>query len=193
MNENNELIPVRATMGWRVCIDFRKLNSLTRKNHIPLSFLDQILERVAGHEFYYFLDGYFGYYQIEIAPEYQEKITFNCPFGTFAFRRMPFGLCNAPATFQRCMMSIFDDMVDNIVEVFMDDFFVYGDSFYNCLSNLALVLHMCIDKNLLLNWRKCHFMVTKGLVLGHIVSKDGIQVDRAKVEVIEKFAYTHLR
>ena len=186
LNDKNELIPVRATTGWRVCIDFRKLNSSTRKDHFPLPFLDQILERVAGHEFYCFLDGYSGYYQIHIAPEDQEKTTFTCPFGTFAFKRMPFGLCNAPATFQRCMMSIFEDMVDNIVEVFMDDFTVYGDSFSKCLSNLALVLHRCIDKNLLLNWKKCHFMVTQGLVLGHIVSKGGIQVDRAKVEVIEK-------
>ena len=186
LNDKNELIPVRATTGWRVCIDFRKLNSSTRKDHFPLPFLDQILERVAGHEFYCFLDGYSGYYQIHIAPEDQEKTTFTCPFGTFAFKRMPFGLCNAPATFQRCMMSIFEDMIDNIVEVFMDDFTVYGDSFSKCLSNLALVLHRCIDKNLLLNWEKCHFMVTQGLVLGHIVSKDGIQVDRAKVECIEK-------
>jgi hypothetical protein len=83
-----------------MCIDYRKLNSATRKDHFPLPFIGQILERVAGHEYYCFLDGYSGYYQIEIAlEEDQEKTTFTCPFGTFAFRRMPFGLCNAPATF----------------------------------------------------------------------------------------------
>jgi hypothetical protein len=98
-NENNELIPTRTVTGWRVCIDYRKLNTATRKDHFPLPFIDQMLERLAGHSHYCFLDGYSGYNQIPIAPEDQEKTTFTCPYGTFAFRRMPFGLCNAPATF----------------------------------------------------------------------------------------------
>ncbi|KAJ4717165.1 Retrovirus-related Pol polyprotein [Melia azedarach] len=183
-NENNELIPTRTTAGWRMCIDYRKLNSITRKDHFPLPFMDQILERVAGHEFYCFLDGYSGYNQIEIAPEDQEKTTFTCPFGTFAYRRMPFGLCNAPATFQRCMLSIFSDMVERFLEVFMDDFSVFGDSFDDCLSKLQKVLIRCKEKNLVLNWEKCHFMVTHGIVLGHIVSSKGIEVDRAKIELI---------
>ena len=169
-NENNELIPIRTVTGWPMCIDYRKLNLMTRKDHFPLPFMDQILERVAGHEFYCFLDGYSGYNQIAIAPEDQEKTTFTCPFGTFAYRRMPFGLCNAPATFQRCMLSIFSDMVERILEVFMDDFSVFGDSFDDCLSNLKKVLTRCEEKNLVLNWEKCHFMVTHGIVLGHIVS-----------------------
>ncbi|KAI3463869.1 hypothetical protein Pfo_020532 [Paulownia fortunei] len=98
----------------------------TRKDHFPLPFIDQMLDRLAGYQYYYFLDGYSGYNQIVIAPEDQEKTTFTCPYGTFAFRRMPFGLCNAPATFQRCMMAIFHDMVENIMEIFMDDFSVFG-------------------------------------------------------------------
>jgi hypothetical protein len=116
-----------------MCIDYRKLNSTTKKYHFPLPFIDQILKRVAGHEYYCFLDGHSGYCQIEIALEDQGKTTFTCPFGTFAFRRMPFGLCNAPATFQRCMVSIFSDMVEKIMEVFMDDLSVFGDSFDDCL------------------------------------------------------------
>uniref|UniRef100_A0A2N9I5J1 RNA-directed DNA polymerase n=1 Tax=Fagus sylvatica TaxID=28930 RepID=A0A2N9I5J1_FAGSY len=185
-NENNELIPTRVTTGWRVCIDYRKLNSVTRKDHFPLPFMDQILERVAGHEYYCFLDGYSGYNQIEIALEDQEKTTFTCPFGTFAYRRMPFGLCNAPATFQRCMLSLFSDMVERFLEVFMDDFSVFGDSFDDCLSNLQKVLIRCEEKNLVLNWEKCHFMVSKGIVLGHIVSSQGIEVDKSKIELISK-------
>ena len=183
-NENNELIPTRIMSGWRVCIDYRKLNVGTRKDHFPLPFVDQMLERVAGHEFYYFLDGYSGYNQIEMALEDQEKTTFTCPFGTFAFRKMPFRLCNAPGTFQRCMMGIFSDMIELILEIFMDDFSVFGDSYEGCLENLRKVLERCQEKNLVLNWEKGHFMVTQGIILGHIVSKKGIEVDKAKVELI---------
>ncbi|RVX03601.1 Retrovirus-related Pol polyprotein from transposon 17.6 [Vitis vinifera] len=185
-NEKGEEVSTRPTSGWRVCIDYRRLNSVTRKDHFPLPFMDQVLERVSGHPFYCFLDGYSGYFQIEIDLEDQEKTTFTCPFGTFAYRRMPFGLCNAPATFQRCMLSIFSDMVERIMEVFMDDITVYGSSYEECLMHLEAVLHRCIEKDLVLNWEKCHFMVQKGIVLGHIISKNGIEVDKAKVELIVK-------
>jgi hypothetical protein len=183
-NEKNELIPTKTITGWRMCIDYRKLNSMTRKDHFPLPFMDQILERVVGHEFYCFLDGYSGYNQIEIALEDQEKTTFTCPFGTFAYQRMPFGLCNAPATFQICMLSIFSDMVERFLEIFMDDFSVFGDSFYDCLTNLEKVLSRYEEKNLVLNWEKCHFMVTNDIVLGHIVSSEGIEVDKSKMKLI---------
>ncbi|KAH9716760.1 hypothetical protein KPL71_021571 [Citrus sinensis] len=174
----------RVTTGWRVCIDYRKLNSVTRKDYFSLPFIDQMLDRLAGHEFYCFLDGHLGYNQIPIALKDQEKTNFTCPFGTFAYRRMPFGLCNAPATFQRCMLNIFSDMVERFLEVFMDDFSVFGDSFDQCLHHLTLVLQRCIEKNLVLNWEKCHFMVKKGIVLGHIISSKGIEVDKAKVDLI---------
>ena len=124
-NEKNELIPVRTVIGWKVCIDYRKLNDATRKDHFRLPFIDQMLQRLFGHIYYYFLDGLSGYFQIPIAPEDQEKMTFTCPYGTFAYKRMSFELCNALATFQRCMMAIFEDLVD-VMEVFMDDFFVFG-------------------------------------------------------------------
>ncbi|XP_073129373.1 uncharacterized protein [Henckelia pumila] len=144
--------------------------------------------RLAGYKNYCFLDGYSGYNQIAIAPEDQEKITFTCPYGTYAFRRMPFGLCNAPATFQRCMMAIFSDMVEEVMEIFMDDFSVFGSSFDRCLHNLTLVLQRCQEKNLVLNWEKCHFMVQEGIVLGHKVSSNGLEVDRAKVVAIKKLS-----
>ena len=168
-NEHNKLILTQVTTGWRVCIDYTKLNAGTRKDHFPLPFVDQMLERVAGHEFYCFLDGYSGYNQIEIALEDQEKTTFTCPFSTFAFRKMPFGLCNAPGTFQRCMMGIFSDLIEHILEIFMDDFSIFGYSYEGCLENLRRVLERCQDKNLVLNWEKYHFMVTQGIVLGDIV------------------------
>ncbi|GJW75805.1 retrovirus-related pol polyprotein from transposon TNT 1-94, partial [Tanacetum coccineum] len=153
-NDENELIPTRLVTGWRVCIDYRKLNEATRKDHFPLPFMDQMLERLAGNEYYCFLDGFSGYFQIPIDPHDQEKTTFTCPYGTFAYRRMPFGLCNAPGTFQRYKM-----------------------------------LQRCEDTNLCLNWEKSHFMVKEGIVLGHKISKNGIEVDKAKVDVIAKLPH----
>ena len=135
-------MPTRLTTCWWVCIDYRRLNEVTRKDHFPLPFIDQLLERIFGHPFYCFLDGYSGYFQIEIVVEDQEKTTFTCPFDTYAYRRMPFGLCNAPATFQRCMLNIFSDMVERIMEVYMDDITIYGDTFEECLTTLKLC---CID------------------------------------------------
>nr|GEU88926.1 reverse transcriptase domain-containing protein [Tanacetum cinerariifolium] len=107
-NENNELIPIRLVTGWRVCIDYQKLNDATRKDHFSLPFMDHMLERLAGNEFYCFLDGFSGYFQIIINPPDQEKTTFTCPYGTSAYRRMPFGLCNAPRTFQRPMTHLLE-------------------------------------------------------------------------------------
>ncbi|CAH9100957.1 unnamed protein product [Cuscuta epithymum] len=188
-NKEGEMVPTRIQNGWRVCIDYRRLNSVTRKDFFPLPFIDQMLERLAGHKFYCFLDGYSGYFQIPIAPEDQEKTTFTCPFGTFAYRRMPFGLCNAPGTFQRCMMSIFSEFVEVFMEVFMDDFTIHGDSFDTCLYHLTLVLKSCIESNLVLNSEKCHFMVEHGIVLGHVISSKGIEVDKAKIDVIQTLPY----
>ena len=187
-NEKNELIPTRTVTGWRVCFDYRKLNTCTRKDHFPLPFIDQMFDRLARHPHFCFLDGYSGYNQISIAPEDQEKTTFTCPNGTFAFRRMPFGMCNAPATFQRCMMSIFSNLVEDVMEIFMDDFTVYGSSFDQCLKNLETVLQRCQDKQLALNWEKCHFMVTEGIVLGHKISATGLEVDQSKVSIIKTLA-----
>ncbi|KAM1342673.1 hypothetical protein ACFX2F_006964 [Malus domestica] len=183
-NAENELVPTRIQTSWRVCIDYRKLKATTRKDHFPLPFIDQMLERLADHSFYCFFYGYSGYNQIVIAPDDQEKTTFTCPSGTFAYRRMPFGLCNAPAMFQRCMVRIFLDFVEKIIEVFMDDFNVFGDSFDGCLDNLTLILKRCIETNLVLNWEKCHFMVKQGIVLGHIVSAKGIEVDKSKIDLV---------
>nr|GEY56487.1 DNA-directed DNA polymerase [Tanacetum cinerariifolium] len=148
-NENNELIPTRFVTGWRVCIDYRKLNDATRKDHFPLPFMDQMLERLAVNEFYCFLDG----------------------------------------TFQRCMMSIFHDMIKKTMKVFMDDFSVFGDNFSSCLINLDKMLNRCEETNLVLHWEKCHFMCKEGIVLGHKISKSGIEVDRAKVDVIDKLPH----
>ncbi|CAM8917280.1 unnamed protein product [Rhodiola kirilowii] len=183
------MVTTRIKNGWRMCIDYRKLNAVTRKDHFPLPFIDQMLDRLAGKPYFCFLDGFSGYNQIPIAPEDQEKTTFTCPFGTFAFRRMSFGLCNAPGTFQRVVTSIFSDMIGEFIEVFMDDFTIHGDTFDACLSNLNTVLARCVSMNLVLNYEKCHFMVTHGIVLGHVVSKEGMEVDKAKIDLITTLPY----
>ena len=113
--------------------------------------MDQMLERLARKAFYCFLDGYLGYNQIIVDPKDQEKTSFTCPFGVFAYRRMSFGLCNAPAVFQRCMLAILVDLNEKCIEVFMDDFSVSSPSFDCCLTNLELVLQRCVETNLVLN------------------------------------------
>nr|GEV08161.1 reverse transcriptase domain-containing protein [Tanacetum cinerariifolium] len=194
-NEENELIPTCLVTGWRVCIDYRKLNEATRKDHFPLPFMDQTLERLAGNEYYCFLDGFSGYFQIPIDPKDQEKTTFTCSYRTFSYRRMPFGLCNGPGMFQR--IEVDKAKVDVIaklphpttVKVFMDDFSVFGNSFETCLSHLDKMLQRCEDTNLCLNWEKSRFMVKEGIVLGHKIYKNRIEVDKAKVDVIAKLPH----
>lgn len=185
-NEKGQMIPTRTVTGWRMCTDYRKLNKAARKDHFPLPFIDQMLERLACHSYFSYLDGYSGFLRIPIHPSDQDKTTFTCPYGTFAYRRLPFGLCNAPGTFRRCVISIFTDLIEKIMEVFMDDFTVYGRNFDDCLANLEIVLQRCLEADLVLNWEKCHFLVQEGIVLGHLVSSRGIEVDKAKVEVIDR-------
>nr|GEW92175.1 DNA-directed DNA polymerase [Tanacetum cinerariifolium] len=148
-NKENKLIPTRLVMGWRVCIDYHKLNEATRKDHFPLPFIDQMLERLAGNEYYCFLNG----------------------------------------TFQRCMMAIFHDMIKTMMKVFIDDFLIFGNSFRSCLSYLDKMPKRCEDTNLCINWEKSHSMVKEGIVLGHKISKNGIEIDKAKVDVIAKLPH----
>jgi hypothetical protein len=178
-NVKNELIPQRTVTEWRMCINYRKLNKATKKDHFPLPFIDEMLERLANHAYFCFLDGYSGFMQIPIHPDDQHKTTFTYAYGTFAYRRMSFGLCNTPASFQRCMMAVFLEFIEEIVEVFMDDFSVYGKTFMDCLANLDKVLTRCAEVDLLLNWEKCHFMVKQGIVLGHVISERGIELSNS--------------
>nr|KYP62148.1 Retrovirus-related Pol polyprotein from transposon 17.6 [Cajanus cajan] len=128
-NQDVELVPTRVQNSWRVCVDYRRLNQATRKDHFPLPFIDQVLE------------------------------------------------------------NIFSDLLESCMEVFMDDFTVYGSSFDACLESLSRVLDKCIQTNLVLNFEKCHFMVTHGIVLGHLVSSRGIEVDKAKIDIIASLPY----
>nr|GEX88299.1 reverse transcriptase domain-containing protein [Tanacetum cinerariifolium] len=164
-NEENELIPTHLVIGRRVCIDYQKLNEATRKDHFPLPFMDQMLKRLAENKLYCFLDCFSRYFEIPINPRDQEKTTLTCPY------------------------AIFQDMAGKTMEVFIDDFSVFRNSFENCLSHLDKMLQRCEDTNLSLNWEKSHFMVKDGIVIGHKISKNRTEVDRAKVDVIAKLPY----
>ena len=167
----------------RLCQDYRKLNAATRKDHYPLPFTDIILDKVAGSKRFSFLDGYAGYNKIHIKKEDQSKTTFTTDWGTFAFCRMPFGLTGAPATFQRAMTTIFKDFLRDFMEVFIDDFCVYGSS-EDHPEHLRKTFERCRWVGLSLQAEKCFLAMTKGILLGHKISKRGIQVDYDKIAVI---------
>ncbi|GJW30785.1 reverse transcriptase domain-containing protein [Tanacetum coccineum] len=179
-NKNDKLVLTRTVTGWRVCIDYRKLNEATTKDYFPLPFIDQMLDLLVGNKYFCFLDGFFGYFQIPIKQRShvlsEHTLTGECLSVIF----------NAPATFQRCMLAIFHDMIEESVEVFMDDISVIENSFDTCLNNLDKMLQHCKDSHLVLNWEKCHFMVKEGIVLGHKVSSAGLEVDKAKTDIISK-------
>jgi transposase InsO family protein len=166
----------------RVCQDYRKLNQATKKDHHPLPFSDVVLDVVAGHQAYSFLDGYAGYNQVWIRKQDQLLTSFTTEWGVFAFCRMPFGLCNAPATFQRLMMTIFQKYLRQFIEIFIDDFAVYSSGAEH-LKCLELTFQRCRDTNLKLHPEKCFFVVQQGNLLGHIVSARGIEIDQSKVLV----------
>lgn len=140
---------------------------------------------MSGKRFFSFLDGFSGYNQIKIAPQDQDKTTFTSPWGTFAYRVLPFGLCNVPTTFQRAVIEIFSDMLNESMEIFMDDFTPYVVTFEDELQNLEKVLKRCVQAHLSLSTKKCHMMMNEGIVLGHFISFQGIQVDPSKVQVIQ--------
>ena len=167
----------------RVCIDYRKLNQSTQKDHFPLPFINTILEEVAGHELYTFMDGYSGYNQISIHPDDYHKTAFTTPWGTFIYVVMPFGLCNAPSAFQRAMTHAFSDLLHTSMTVFIDDFSTQSSR----VSHLACVresFERCRKARIALNPDKIFLAVQRGVLLGYVVSKDGREPDPEKVRVI---------
>jgi hypothetical protein len=178
------VVPKKVTGKWIICFDFWDLNKATLKDYFPLPFIDQVLDTLSGKKYFSFLDGYSWYNQIIIAPDDQDKATFTCPWGTYSYRVLPFGLCNAPATFQRAVIGIFADLIHDCVEVFMDDFTIYGNTYQEALDNIEKVVIRCQEMKLSLSHEKCKILLTEGVVLGHHVSSEGIKVYPAKIEFI---------
>jgi hypothetical protein len=170
----------------RVCINFHDLNKACPKDNYTTPFIDQIIDECAGCEAFSFMDGFSGYNQIQIKPEDQHKMTFICPWGTFAYRKMPFGLKNAGATFQRAMSFAFHDL-NHIVEAYLDDLASRSHKRKDHPTHLRLIFERCRYFRIRLNPNKCIFCVTSGCLLGFIVSKIGIMVNPLKVEAIVQF------
>ena len=168
----------------RVCINLKKVNATTIRHHYPLPIIDHVIERVTGVEAYSFLDGLSGYNQISIDPKDQHKTAFASKQGTFAYKVMPFGLTNAPATFQRLMCHIFREFLREFLEIYVDDLCVHSRQRTDHYDQLKLIFEKCRLYRLCLNPDKCVFMVWKGKILGHIVSKNGISTDEDKMKVI---------
>ncbi|MCO5564375.1 hypothetical protein L7F22_018035 [Adiantum nelumboides] len=169
----------------RVCVDYKNLNVQTIKDSFPLPFIDMMLDEIAGHEMYSFMDGYSGYNELKIALEDREKTTFIPEWGVFMYLVMPFGLCNAPATFQRCMMEIFKEFLRKFLAIFVDDFTIYSTKKLHILF-LEMVFLRCREKRICLNPFKSIFMVWKEQVLGHVVFKNGIEMDANKITCIQQ-------
>jgi hypothetical protein len=167
----------------QVYVDYRKLNAAAITDAFPLPFTDGVLNTVAAHEMYSFLDGFSGYNQIRMAEEDQEKTAFVTEWGVFVGVVMMFGLKTAPATFQRIITKIFEEYILGFMQVFLDDFAVFGTRKAH-LQHVELCLKKCREARLSLNPAKCAFAVTSGMLLGHIVSKDGIALDPDKVKAI---------
>ena len=143
----------------RIWVNYRELNKATKKDHFPLPFIDQVLDTLVGKKYFSFLDGYNGYNQISIALEDQDKTTFTCPRGTFAYSVLPFGLCNAPATFQWAIISLFADISHDCMEIYMDEFTTFGVTFEEAMMTLENVFIRCQEHNLALNSEKCFMLM----------------------------------
>ncbi|MCO5579588.1 hypothetical protein L7F22_033445 [Adiantum nelumboides] len=168
---------------WRVCVDYKPLNAATKRDHFPLPFQDEIMNKVAGHERYTVCDGYSGYYQIRIAKEDQHKTTFITPWGCFAFHVMPFGLTNAPSTFTRFTSFIFQPFFGKSIRVFLDDFCTYSDRALHC-QRVEEGLQRLYQYGGQLNPDKCHVAEKEVVLLGHVISQEGIKVDPSRVQAI---------
>jgi hypothetical protein len=183
------LVPVRKKNGEiRLCVDFRNLNKCSKKDNYPLPKMEHILQKVSGASVMSFIDGFSGYNQIEVHPDDREKTTFTTPWGTFMYEKMPFGLMNAGATFQRAMDIAFVGEKDRFVLIYLDDITVFSYSHEDHLQHLRKTFLKCRKYGISLNPKKSHFALREGKLLGHIVSADGVKIDPARVEAIQKLS-----
>ncbi len=171
----------------RFCVDYRKLNDVTRKDAYPLPRIDDMLDALRGSRYFSTLDLYSGYWQVKMDEQDIDKTAFVTRQGLFRFAVMPFGLCNAPATFERLMELVLKDLNWKVCLIYLDDIIVYGVGFYPALDQLKMVWKRIREANLKLKPTKCCLMRAEVPFLGHIVSREGVGVDPAKTEAVEKW------
>lgn len=169
------------------CVDYRKVNKVTRKDSYPLPRVDDLLDLLAGAQWFSTLDLASGYWQVEVHPQHREKTAFTTGQGLYEFRVMPFGLCNAPSTFQRLMELVLAGLRWDICLAYLDDIVVFGHTFEEHLQRLRIVLSRLRDPNLKLNPKKCQFFQQSVSFLGHVISRHGVSTDPTKIESIEKW------
>ena len=167
----------------RICIDLRKLNDACVHDPLPNPFTDEVLDNIGGHEAYSFTDGFYGYYQIKIVPEDRSMMTFATEWGFFEYTVMPFGLKNTPNIFSRIVVAAFKEYIHKFLEVYIDDWTVFGLVKHH-VARLRLMLDTCRRHQIVLNLKKCTFLIPFGNLLKHVVCKQGLVVDLTKIAVI---------
>lgn len=173
--------------SWRFCVDYRRLNSITKKDVYPLPRIDDVIDCLHSASYFSSVDLQSGYWQIPMDPVDKEKTAFVTPDGLFEFNVMPFGLCNAPATFERYMDTVLRGLKWEICLCYLDDVVIFGRTFEEHNHRLDVVL-TCLEKAALtLNSKKCRFGERQTLVLGHLVDKAGVRPDPQKVDAVSKF------
>ena len=182
---SSPVILVRKKDGsLRFCVDYRKVNSVTRKDAYPLPRIDDTLNTLAGSSWFTTLDLLSGYWQLEVAENDREKTAFSTRSGLFHFNVMPFGLCNAPASFQRLMDMVLSGVLWEVCLVYIDDVIIMGRDFNSHLTNIASVLHRLRNAGLKVKPTKCDFFKQEVMFLGHVISEKGISTDKSKVDKV---------
>jgi hypothetical protein len=174
-----------------LCVDFRNLNRYSKKDNYPVPPMEQLLQTVSGSEIFSLLDSFSGYKQVLVLEEDHFKTTFQTKWGTFAYKRMPFGLINAGATFQRAMGIAFHGLIDKSVVVFLDDMNLYSKNREDHVQHLTHIFKRCRKYNISLNPKKTIFGVKEGKLLGHIISQEGIQIDLERIRFISHLPLPH--